>query len=131
MVEEETKLCRNCERQIEVAKHRMHEVQCARMNYKCKECGQVVSKEDKEQHEEEAHILVKCQFCSFSAQQNAFGKHEDVCELRPKPCPYCEQVLKIERFVDHIDMCGAQTRKCDDCTRFICNKDREAHLTGG
>ena len=47
----ETKQCRNCEKQIEVSKMRMHEVQCARMNYKCKECGQVVSKEDKETHD--------------------------------------------------------------------------------
>ena len=48
---EETKFCKNCERQIEVSKMRMHEIQCARMNYKCKLCGQVVAKSDKEEHD--------------------------------------------------------------------------------
>ena len=55
MVETETKKCGLCEREIEVAKFRMHEIGCARMNYKCQVCGEIVAKEDKEEHEEEAH----------------------------------------------------------------------------
>lgn len=51
MVEVETKQCSNCEEQIPVAKHRMHELGCARMNYKCKVCGEVVLKEEREEHE--------------------------------------------------------------------------------
>lgn len=31
----ETKKCGTCEREIEVSKIRMHEIGCARMNYKC------------------------------------------------------------------------------------------------
>ena len=49
----ETKKCSTCERDIEASKFRMHEIGCARMNYKCKECGEVVAKADREEHEEQ------------------------------------------------------------------------------
>jgi hypothetical protein len=32
---EPTKKCSNCTREIEVSKFRMHEIGCARNNYKC------------------------------------------------------------------------------------------------
>lgn len=56
----ETKVCSNCERPIEVSKIRMHEIGCARQFYKCQECGDVVAKADKEEHEAEAHKKMKC-----------------------------------------------------------------------
>ena len=49
-----------CAREIEVSKHRMHEVGCARMNYKCVVCGEIVAKAEKEEHEKEAHTKVVC-----------------------------------------------------------------------
>lgn len=52
---EETKMCQTCERPIEVSKFRMHEIGCARRNYKCNVCGAIVAKSDKEEHDEEAH----------------------------------------------------------------------------
>lgn len=67
MVEADTKVCATCEEQIPAGKHRMHELGCARMNYKCTTCGEVVLKEEKEEHEEEAHTKVKCQYCNFEA----------------------------------------------------------------
>lgn len=49
-----------CAREIEVSKHRMHEVGCARMNYKCAVCGEIVAKAEKEEHDKEAHTKVVC-----------------------------------------------------------------------
>ena len=86
----ETKKCSTCERDIEAAKIRMHEMGCARMNYKCRECGEVVAKSEKEEHETEAHVAVKCQFCSFEALKSKFGNHESTCDMQPKPCQFCE-----------------------------------------
>jgi hypothetical protein len=40
---------------MEASKFRLHEIGCARNNYKCKECGECVAKAEKEEHEEEAH----------------------------------------------------------------------------
>ena len=70
---EETKKCSTCERLIEASKIRLHEMGCARMNYKCRECGEVVAKEDKEEHDAEAHVPIKCQYCAFEAQKSKFG----------------------------------------------------------
>ena len=49
----ETKECPLCKKQIEIAKFRLHEVACARQNYICKKCGEVVAKADREEHDEE------------------------------------------------------------------------------
>ena len=51
----ETKTCSMCQKPIEVAKFRLHEVACARQNYKCSKCGEVVPKADREEHELEMH----------------------------------------------------------------------------
>jgi len=39
MVETASKKCDVCEKDIDVAKFRLHEAQCARNNYKCTKCG--------------------------------------------------------------------------------------------
>jgi DNA-directed RNA polymerase subunit RPC12/RpoP len=38
----------------------MHEIGCARNNYKCLVCGDIVDKSEKEEHEKEAHVKVTC-----------------------------------------------------------------------
>ena len=57
---EETKCCSTCKRQIEVSKFKMHEIGCARNNYKCAVCGEIVAKVEKDDHDKEAHVKVKC-----------------------------------------------------------------------
>lgn len=39
---EQVKKCSVCEKEIELSKFRMHEVSCARYNYKCPKCGEIV-----------------------------------------------------------------------------------------
>jgi len=56
--EEPTKKCPTCERDIPESKFRLHEIPCARNNYKCAECGEIVAKAEKEEHEKEAHAEV-------------------------------------------------------------------------
>ena len=51
----ETKRCPLCEKDIELAKFRMHDIGCSRANYKCKECNMCVPKAEREEHEEEEH----------------------------------------------------------------------------
>lgn len=59
----ETKMCSTCKKPIEASKFRMHEVGCARNNYICSICGDLVAKADREEHEAEAHTKVACQYC--------------------------------------------------------------------
>ena len=79
----ETKKCSTCERDIDVTKFRMHEIGCARSNYKCRECGEVVAKADKEEHDAEAHKPMTCKYCAFTASKIVFGNHETSCEMQP------------------------------------------------
>ena len=51
------KRCTVCEKDIEEPKFRLHEVACARNNYKCPKCGEVIAKSDREQHERDNHII--------------------------------------------------------------------------
>ena len=127
----ETKQCSNCERQIEVSKIRMHEIGCARQYYKCKECGEIVAKGEREEHEEEAHRPVKCQYCSYEAPAAKFGQHEDTCEMRPKECPWCGKTFRIEQYVDHEELCGSRTEKCDDCERYVKRREKADHKSSG
>ena len=59
---------------IEVAKFRLHEVACARNNYKCTKCGEVVPKADREQHEEDEHSdkpMLACDLCTTFKSKDA------------------------------------------------------------
>ena len=120
-------MCSTCERAIEVSKIRMHEIGCARNNYKCRECGDVVAKADREEHEETAHKPVKCQYCPYTAPVVKFGQHEENCDMRPKQCQYCEQEIRIEVWVDHVEQCGTKTNKCKECQHFIQKKHWAEH----
>merc|ERR1711893_532189 len=98
-----------------------------RQYYKCKECGEVVAKREREEHEEEFHALVKCQYCAHEAPKYSFGRHEETCEMRPKECPWCNKTFKIEVYVDHEEMCGSRTEKCPECQRYIKLRDKQEH----
>ena len=56
----ETKICSTCKQPIDVSKFRIHEIGCARNNYICKVCGELVAKSEKEEHDSEAHTKVVC-----------------------------------------------------------------------
>lgn len=113
-----------------MSKFRMHDIGCARSNYKCKECGEVVPKAEKDEHEATAHKQIICQHCKFTAIASKFKNHEEHCELRPKSCEFCSKLFSFEKFLDHVELCGSRTEKCEVCSRFICLKDREYHKLG-
>ena len=78
-----------CTKDIEVGKFRLHEVACARMNYKCQKCGEIVPKSDREQHEEDEHSdkpNVSCDQCDLFTTKDvqALARHKkDECSKRP------------------------------------------------
>ena len=104
-----TKKCGNCEQEIEAPKFRMHEVGCLRNNIKCKVCGEIVAKEEKEEHDNEAHKKVQCQHCSIEFDKRSLAPHVESCFMKPKGCKFCEQTLKFEEYDKHIGYCGSKT----------------------
>lgn len=47
--------CSNCDKQIDLAKQRMHQVQCLKLVIRCPQCNQAVLKSEIEQHRIELH----------------------------------------------------------------------------
>ncbi|CDW86603.1 UNKNOWN [Stylonychia lemnae] len=127
----ETKTCSTCKKPIEVSKFRIHEIGCARNNYVCAVCGDLVAKAEKEEHDKEAHTKVACQYCKSEFEKRQFAGHEDSCFMRPQECRYCEQVIKYEDYERHVKYCGSKTKKCTECGRNICLKDEDSHQYGG
>lgn len=60
-MEQATKACSVCSKPIEIAKLRIHEATCARNNFKCNKCGEIVAKAEKESHEAEIHTQVSAE----------------------------------------------------------------------
>ena len=95
--------------------------------YKCRECGEVVPKCEREEHEETAHKPISCAHCPFTAPAAKFGNHEENCDMKPRPCQYCEQIFKIDQWVVHTEECGTKTNKCEECEHFIQRKNWDEH----
>ncbi len=109
----------------------MHEIGCAKMNYRCPQCGEAVAKTDKEDHEREAHTKVVCQYCQIEFSKREHEPHEGQCMMRPKPCKFCEQIVKFEDYDRHVGYCGSKTKKCQVCQHNVCLKDEDMHNFGG
>lgn len=127
----ETKKCGTCEKMIDATKFRIHEIGCARSNYKCATCGEIVAKQEKDEHDKEAHTKVVCQYCQIEFNKKDLQGHETSCFMRPKPCKFCEQVIKYADYESHGNFCGSKTKKCLLCNRNVCLKDQDMHNFGG
>ena len=54
---DETKACTLCEKQIPLAKYKLHDIMCNRLNYKCGICKQIVSKKESHICEESKDVV--------------------------------------------------------------------------
>lgn len=109
MTEAEMKQCPNCEKAIEASKFMIHELRCMRQMFKCRECGEVVERALKEEHDKNAHSSKVCQYCKYEAPAVAFGEHEKTCDMRPRTCQWCEEIVTMDLWAEHTEMCGAKT----------------------
>lgn len=114
------------DQQIEKAKFMLHEAYCLRHMYKCK-WGEVVHKTEKEEHEEEKHVKLKCKYCGWQEMKHLFLDHEDKCEQKPKEWQFCEQTIEFSQFLQHVNFCGAKTRTWEFCKRNIMMRNQKYH----
>ena len=127
----ETKKCPLCEKDVEVSKFRMHDIGCARQNYRCKECKQCVPKAEQEEHEEEEHAIMTCPDCTFTAPKYGYGNHNDRCNMKPKTCEFCSKPFAVADYLDHYDMCGSKTYQCATCEGWVKFMHKASHATDG
>ena len=123
----ETKRCGLCEQDIEVSKFRMHDIGCSRQNYKCKQCGACVAKCEKEEHDEEEHVSITCEYCAFTAQKYKYGDHAEKCTQKPRACEFCGKTIQFIDYNDHYNLCGSKTYKCETCGDFVKLMDKTTH----
>ena len=109
----------------------MHEMGCARQNFKCPTCQMCVPKADKAKHEEEMHVPATCEHCGFQAPKFQFGNHLDNCKSKPQQCKFCDQVVPVPSLNEHLQVCGSKTFKCEDCGEFVKKMEKEIHKFEG
>ncbi|CDW91546.1 UNKNOWN [Stylonychia lemnae] len=125
------KACSICGKDIEEPKYRIHEATCARNNFKCQDCGEIVPKADKDHHITEFHTQTPCEYCkTFTADKKSLAGHLNMCSMRPKQCLYCEMNLGGEKYLEHLNYCGSKTKRCDLCKQNVQNKDLTEHEDG-
>lgn len=132
-------MCPTCRKPIEIPKFRIHEATCARNNYKCPDCNEIVPKSEKEHHDQEYHSIVslcwlieisqiQCEFCKdFECEKSLIKDHLEYCEMKPKECKFCELKIPREQYDEHFKICGSKTKQCPDCKQHVKNRDQVAH----
>ena len=73
---DETKACTLCEKQIPLSKYKLHDVMCNRLNYKCSNCCEIVSKKESHICEESKDV----QESEQPPQQNEEEQKQDLSE---------------------------------------------------
>jgi hypothetical protein len=68
-----------------------------------------VAKADKEDHDQEEHSSVTCSNCNFTEVKYKYGNHDSECEMKPKPCEFCDKTIEIADFNTHYQLCGSKT----------------------
>lgn len=129
---EKVKQCSNCKSFIPEENFDLHELTCARMNFLCKKCGTVVSKNKADDHEVEFHSLVPCNKCEEFVEKMFMLLHEaNECSHRFVRCKYCEMSIRILDMSDHEEACGAITEPCEKCGTRVMRKYKDDHLNSG
>jgi uncharacterized C2H2 Zn-finger protein len=124
----ETKICSNCRRAVPVGAILLHEAQCARRNFRCPQCGEVMPLDQKDKHLSVAHALLKCE-CGKEFEQDVLPLHKEYeCPRRGVKCVYCGLVLPYEEKGPHQFECGSRTAKCPHCDKIHKRRDMKTHI---
>ena len=95
------------------------------MNYVC-QCGEVVKKAEREQHDFQFHTAKPCAHCGITLDPELANFHD--CEKRPRICQFCDAHLPADSFAQHVYECGSRTELCPRCNKFIPVRDFEYHV---
>ena len=76
-----------------------------------------MNKSDLEKHNNEVHVLKKCETCSEEMEIRFFSAHN--CPKKPTLCDFCEAYFPANQFKEHSTICGNRTDQCPRCKDFI------------
>ncbi|KAM7139564.1 XIAP-associated factor 1 isoform 3-T3 [Macrochelys suwanniensis] len=127
-MEEESKFCKNCKRDVSAANFSLHEAHCMRFLAICPECDEPIALKEMEEHQEEAHKQVRCKLCHQSMQKYLLENHESSeCNERSLKCTFCELEMPFNKLQRHLEACGSRTELCWECNKYIMYKDLDKH----
>ncbi|XP_015264620.1 PREDICTED: XIAP-associated factor 1 isoform X1 [Gekko japonicus] len=127
-MEEETRLCKNCKRDVAAANFSLHEAHCMRFLAICPKCDELVASKDMKEHFAKAHKEVRCQLCHQLMQQYLVERHEsEECPERMVQCQFCELDLPHHKLQTHLDACGSRTTSCWHCSKYVMYKALKEH----
>ncbi|XP_039363728.1 XIAP-associated factor 1 isoform X3 [Mauremys reevesii] len=127
-MEEESKFCKNCKRDVSAANFSLHEAHCMRFLAICPECDEPIALKEMEKHQEEEHKQVRCKLCHQSMQKYLLENHESYeCNERSLKCTFCELEMPFNKLQRHQEACGSRTELCWECNKYIMYKDLDKH----
>ena len=125
------KYCSNCCKYINSATFFLHERMCSINVKKCPKCNKPFTIVDLEEHMEEAHSEIECEYCKKKYSKGEIENHKKRCDSKMVPCLYCELDVLLGELKEHQKTCGAITEPCPKCKRYIQRKDMDKHLMDG
>ena len=131
MSKNDTKYCSNCCQKIESSKFFLHERMCSINVKKCPKCNKPFTVTDLDDHIEEVHSEIPCDFCKKNFSKIEIEIHKKKCDMRLVPCSYCEMEINFGELKEHQKACGSITEPCIKCGRYIQKRDMDKHLMEG
>ena len=131
MENEKMTKCDNCDKLIEQSKMLLHERFCKLNIKKCTICKSPVLIEEYEDHMDENHQEIECEFCKKMFSNADIEAHKRQCDCQLIYCMYCEMQVPKREKKEHEYICGAKTEECMICKQFIQIKDMKAHKIKG
>ena len=125
------KYCSNCCKNINAATFFLHERMCSINVKKCPKCNKPFTIVDLEEHIQEVHSEVECEYCKKKFSKGEIENHKKRCDSKMVPCSYCELNVLLGELKEHQKTCGSITEPCIKCKRYIQRKDMDKHLMDG
>merc|ERR1712228_662577 len=124
--------CDNCGKWVHSMGIQMHTVHCIRQYIKCKECKQVIRRQDEEQHFVNYHKKITCICSKVCVGKIAFDEHTlNECTLRLMTCKYCNKTnIAFLEYSEHELLCKERSIICEVCGVEYIAKDKHLHDCG-
>eukprot|EP01103_Thecamoeba_quadrilineata_P005459 TRINITY_DN15254_c0_g1_i1.p1 TRINITY_DN15254_c0_g1~~TRINITY_DN15254_c0_g1_i1.p1 ORF type:complete len:976 (+),score=216.41 TRINITY_DN15254_c0_g1_i1:214-2928(+) len=121
-------VCPNCKHRVPPPQFALHTARCARNNWLCDSCGEVVLRSDREKHLAEVHGPTPCSECSQLIEKWKLARHKmESCPHRLVTCRYCGLGTHARDIEEHQRRCGDMTQICESCGVRIRKKESEIH----
>uniref|UniRef100_W5MIJ4 XIAP associated factor 1 n=1 Tax=Lepisosteus oculatus TaxID=7918 RepID=W5MIJ4_LEPOC len=127
----DSRLCRNCKKEVALSNFALHESHCKRFLCVCPFCDEPVPREQMDQHRDTEHKQVRCPQCHEQMEKWQLEEHQaEQCQERLASCQFCQLQVPLSRLPEHVAPCGSRTERCPDCGSYVQLREQEPKLSG-